>query len=236
MSDPHFGGATSRPAVAPFVRAVVADPALEFAVVTGDLTAGGFDGKVTCGCLAPFLGANNAVVGGSRDDQLGAFLDAVVEPVQRAGKAVYLVAGNHDQYNGAGRHPVDDFIRRAHGDTHYSVVRGGVMLLFCGVYPDEAVRAWLATMLRDNHMPVVFFFHYNLQGAFSDWWPDSEKEAFREAIQDKRVLGIFVGHRHETYAETWCGYSVYGTAGDNAYAVCEVSADRLRLTVTFTNV
>lgn len=231
FSDPHFGNA-DRLALSPvkeFVSAVTGDPTVEFAVVTGDLTDCGYDGSSAC--WFPSL----CMTAGSREDQLGAFLSAVAYPIQLAGKHVYLIPGNHDQYNGSSIHPVNEFIRRAHGNTHYKVVRGGVLMLFCDVYPDAGVCAWMENTLIGNVLPILVFFHYNLQGVYSDWWSDVEKEAFRNVVSGQRVLGIFVGHLHNSYVEKWHDYSVYGTAGDT-FAVCDVdiSPKGVALTVTFT--
>ena len=234
VSDPHFGN-PARLVTCPIQAFVTAVATSDFGVVTGDLTDAGYDGTVTCGCLFPLLGANNAVSGGSLENQLAEFVAAVIEPIQRVGKTVYLVPGNHDQYNGASRHPVNDYIARAHGCTHYAVRRGGILLLFCDVYPSAAVLAWMKGELRScGTEPVLLFFHYNFTGPFGDWWTDAEKEAFRLAITGVRVLGIFVGHRHESYAETWNGYAVYSTAG-STFAVCEATTEAGgRLSVTFT--
>ena len=210
---------------------------VEWVAVTGDLTDGGRDGIVTCTCLAPFIGGNNWFVGGGQDNQLGKLINDFVTPLVNAGKPTYLIQGNHDTYNGAHRYPVADYVRRRHGELYYIVERGGVIFAFLDVYPTGNIRSWLWGELNrrratEKRTPIVFFTHYNLCDAYSDWWPNDDKEAFYSLFKDANVLGIFVGHNHTSYTYTWKTWPVFSTAGFQ-YAVADIDPLSGRLTVTF---
>lgn len=233
ISDLHFPSRAARAAA--FVKAVRSDPTIEFVVTTGDLTDNGYDGHTTCSCLAPLLGTNNVIVGGSAENQLQEYIKNFDAPLRASGKTVYAVPGNHDQYNGARRYPVNDFLRERHGATHYLVVRGGVALAFCDVYPNASVLEWLTSALNADDArdkPILIFFHYNLMGSFSDWWSQNEKDAFCNAIRGRRVLGIFEGHLHQTYSYRWNGYDVTCTAGDNGWAIVDVNSDVVNVAIS----
>ena len=140
IADVHFPSRAARADT--FVKAIIADPSIEFVVSAGDLTDNGFDGEVTCSCfgrLCPMLKGPNIIVGGGAENQLADYISLFDAPLRAAGKHVFAVSGNTDKYNGGGRYPVDDFIRARHGNTHYIVIRGGVALVFCDVYPDATV-------------------------------------------------------------------------------------------------
>jgi len=225
ISDVHYGNPAvqqGKPIAAFIARAADAD--VSFAVATGDLTDNGYDGTVSCGCCFPLLGTNSGVTGGGAQNQVKQFSDAFMRPIDNV-TTLYLIQGNHDRYNGAGRYPIEDIVKKRHGNTYYSVVKNGILYLFCDVYPTADICAWIKTKMVASQ-PVIFFFHYNLQDEFSDWWTDSEKNAFAQVIAPYKVLGIFVGHYHRSYTYVWKGINVYSTAGDH-YAECVVGGETL---------
>ena len=235
ISDTHFENAeilSSKP-IAAFVRAVQSNVTIDFAVCTGDLTDNGFDGQTSCSCLGSLIGTNNILVGGSKTNELKAFIDTVVKPIDATGKHLYLIQGNHDRYNGGSRYPVADFIRKRHGALFYSVVREGVRLLFCDVYPTAAICTWISTFATT--MPTIFFFHYNLTGDFSEWWTDAEKQHFFNTIKEFTVLGIFVGHQHTSGTDVWNTIPVYLTAGDKFGIATVTNSGVAKLNVTFSS-
>ena len=71
---------------------------------------------------------------------------------------------------------------------------------------------YLALMV-DYDSPIVLSWHYNLTGTYSNWWTDSEKDAFYEVIKGYNVLGIFLGHWHYSYTSEWHNIPVYGIGG-----------------------
>ena len=227
VADVHFPSRAERADT--FVKAISSDPTIEFVVVAGDLTDNGYDGKRDCSCLASMCGT--PVV----EDQLAEYIARFDAPLHAAGKHVYAVPGNTDNVVRRWRHPVTDFIRSRHGDTHYIVLREGIALVFCDVYPDAKVLAWFARELAHKptlrNMPFAFFFHYNIHDASFgsgqvDDWTSLEKLAFRDAIKSLRVLGIFVGHLHATYAYKWNQHDVYCTGGNDRWAVVELVSNQ----------
>lgn len=184
-------------------------------VVAGDLTSHGYDGKVTCHCLFSCCTPNSGITGGSKTNELGIFKDQFVKPITEHGgvtsthqsdviapnTTLLLVHGNHDKYNGAGRYPVLDYISNRYGDTHYTRQINNVYFFMCGLYPNKSTCQWIASTFNElgltNDTPVIFVFHYNLYGACSDWWNDSEKDYFFETVKSFHVLAIFVGHSHQ---------------------------------------
>lgn len=231
ISDLHFPSRKLRATA--FVNAISTRQSVQFVVATGDLTDKGTDGGgvTACSCLSPLF--KNGP--GSKEDQLGEYVECFEAPLRALGKKVYAVPGNSDveRVGCLAMSPVRDFLCGRYGNTHYVIERGGVKLVFCDVYPNAEVLAWMSLELRFNVNPVIFFFHFNLVGENSDWWTQKEKDAFRDAIAGMRVLGIFVGHQHSSYAHTWYGYDVYCTGGENSWATVVVNEDRSKLMVTF---
>lgn len=91
----------------------------------------------------------------------------------------------------------------------------GCVFFACGIYPnsktvfldpliaDYVKGDMLTGPARKDKTPVFFFFHYNIQGAFSDWWDDDEKDYFYEVIKDLNVKAIFCGHNHFSEYYEW---------------------------------
>jgi len=238
ISDLHFGADAScvPPARTHALPALLAKVAREgrnsgaFLAACGDLTDNGYDGKVTGAWLMPWLGRNTALTGGSEEDQLGQLRSGFVDIVDASGLPLYMIDGNHDRYNGAGRHPVVDFLRARHG-TRYVVASPDerVVCFFLGCYPDAGTRRWLRGEVRQRRLaesrrPCVLFMHYNLSGPYSDWFPESEKQLFAESIADVHVACICVGHHHVSQESRWEGHRVIAAAG-LSYAAVDVSDD-----------
>jgi hypothetical protein len=62
---------------------------------------------------------------------------------------------------------------------------------------------------------VFLIFHYNLEGSFSDFWSEDDKQAFLKLANEykSQILGIMVGHKHQTYQNVWNGFKVFSAAG-----------------------
>ncbi len=177
-------------------------------ICAGDLTNNGFDGKALL-CWR---------YGGTEDQvtPLKEFVDALGAPT-------YLCEGNHDQYvpwpylhKG-----VRDLVVRRHGGRTYawSLQKSGINYRFIclGVYPDKNARKFLLRELCAHSDNIVIYFHYNLEGQYSDWWSDDEKKRFLAILEPyrARIRLIIVGHRHENYNAIWNGYNVVSGAGSN---------------------
>lgn len=141
-----------------------------------------------------------------------------------------LVPGNHDISNAIGYTkpmnpsrdaasaagiydrtvPADAAVDAAHFDygidkTHYSVVMDGIRLVFMGMWPDAAMRAWLdGELARDNSLPALIFTHDP---------PEADAKHF---TNPRRGHGINAADRFENLlADTCCVMSIDSLPLDN---------------------
>jgi predicted phosphodiesterase len=196
---------------------------VEFEIICGDLTNHGTDGTTTCF----FWGRDKS----KNQDEVGMFVNDYLKPVLTR-MPVYLCAGNHDQYVPFPylNKPVFNLIKAMHNDIMYSFDHKGVHFVCCHIYPDSKVLKWLAADLKRYvsvfDTPVIIYFHFNLQGPYSNWWSDIEKENFYQTIKSYNVRGILCGHIHETRMYTWKGIPVI-TAGGAGFVKCTYDNEEL---------
>ena len=140
---------------------------------------------------------------------------------------------------------------------YYSFDIGGVHFACPGVYPSEGnpadkrwgvyvnigSRKWLERDLDKlpPNTPTILFYHYPIFGYHANKWKKSEKEAFIEALKEKNIVSLIVGHSHWEDSNTmpngaWeinvSGQSfLYGSYSSekNALTCYRVSADGSRL-------
>jgi predicted phosphodiesterase len=216
-SDLHYGNG-ERPTVA-VVKTIINNirpDCLNLVIAVGDLTANGYDGVVTCGCLFSCLGPNTSITGGNKSNQLQLFKDNFMKPILNVDTdnvRVCLVHGNHDRYNGASRFPVLDYIKKRHGNTYYMYHINGIYFIFCGMYPDHGICQWIKSLKLAHDEPIICTFHYNLAGEMSDSWSEQAKEEFYATIKPYNVLAIYVGHLHYSYINQYKGITVLSGAG-----------------------
>ena len=79
------------------------------------------------------------------------------------------------------------------------------------MYPDAPTLAFLVRDLArvGKQRPVILFFHYSLEGPYSDFWEPEEKAAFGKALEGYNVLAIFHGHEHRMGHYSWRGHPVF---------------------------
>lgn len=121
---------------------------------------------------------------------------------------VFEAIGNHDLNSES---PIKQRVRRRHGSIDYAWNWDDLRLMCLDMYPDAATREWLAReldRLGPDH-PVIPFFHYSLEGRYSDFWEPEDKSAFAEAIDGHNVLAIFHGHEHRVGHYLWRGHPVF---------------------------
>lgn len=155
-------------------------------------------------------------------DELPRFKRMFMNPVEKKIGNVLLCIGNHDSLTQwwTGCNPVYEYVKRRHGGLVYEKeVAGGILVFSLSEYPDARAVSWLKDRLNRQYAkdrPFVVFFHYNLEGPYSDWWKDSEKEAFYKAIEPHkdRLAFIAVGHVHWTKLSEWRGIRVVNGAGE----------------------
>jgi hypothetical protein len=121
---------------------------------------------------------------------------------------VFEALGNHDL---TGASHIAEYITARHGSTHYSWDWDDVHLVCLGMHPDAENLAWLEQDLARlrRSQPLVVFFHYSLDGPYSDFWEDAEKDAFAREIASTNVIAIFHGHYHRAGHYVWRGHDVF---------------------------
>lgn len=147
---------------------------------------------------------------------------------------VFEAVGNHDI---AGDSPVTVGALRRHGSLVYSWDWEDLHLVCLGLYPDAGSLEWLARDLGavGRRRPVVVFFHYSIEGPYSESWTGEEKESFARALEGYNVLAIFHGHYHRAGRYQWRGHDVFlpGSPrhGSHAFLAVRVSAGELAVGV-----
>lgn len=135
--------------------------------------------------------------------------------------------GNHDFM---GDSPVVRHIARRHGGLSYSFDWDDLHVACLGMYPSADRIRWLERDLARVPVarPVVVFFHYGIDGPWSQSWesPQEREDLFR-VLSGRRVAAIFHGHAHHAGAYRWRGYGVF-RPGSPKHSSREVMAVRIR--------
>jgi hypothetical protein len=107
--------------------------------------------------------------------------------------------------------PIKDKMRERHGGVDYAWDWDDLRFLCLDMYPDARTREWLRGELEraGRRRPLILFFHYSLEGPYSGFWKDEEKDAFAQALQGHNVLAIFHGHEHRVGHYLWHGHPVF---------------------------
>jgi cytolysin (calcineurin-like family phosphatase) len=135
--------------------------------------------------------------------------------------------GNHDFM---GDSPVVRHIVRRHGAIAYSFDWDDLHVACLGMYPSADRLRWLAEDLRTvtPGRPVVLFFHYGIDGPWSQSWESAEeREELARVLAGHRVAAIFHGHAHHAGSYRWREYDVF-RPGSPKHSSHEVIAVRIR--------
>ena len=191
---------------------------IDAVICPGDLTDNGWNGKSLC-CWKY----------GGEYDQLISLKEQYISPISKYTN-VYLCMGNHDTYTPWPYiHPVGNYIERRYDSLRYVFKLGDLHFVCLNIYPDRKGISFLNDILVKGR-PYVLFFHYNLEGQWSDWWTEKEKEQFYETIKDYNIVAILVGHAHRSSNMEWRGINVISGAS-TAVPVC--TYERGKLSVEF---
>ena len=140
---------------------------------------------------------------------------------------IFSCMGNHDDnvpwYYLASK-PVSNFIKKIHKKLYYDFVSDNIHMICCSIYPNYKILQWLSLVLKKNECNKVLFFHFNLLGEDSDWWTETEKNAFYEVIKNYSIICLCVGHDHISAVSTWKDIRVVSAAGSEI-ALCEIDDD-----------
>jgi len=143
---------------------------------------------------------------------------------------LFEAIGNHDII---GDSPVPKQVRRRHGALVYSWDWDDLHLVCLDLHPDTKNLAWLEKDLAKvrRERPLVVFFHYSIEGPYSDMWEEEQKDALAKALEGRNVLGIFHGHYHRAGWYVWHGHDVFLPGSprhsSHAFLVVRVGADSL---------
>ena len=121
---------------------------------------------------------------------------------------VFEAIGNHDVNSES---PIKGRARERHGGTNYAWSWDDLTFLCLDMYPDVTTRAWMTRQLEKlgKDRPVILFFHYSLEGPYSDFWEQLDKDDFARAIEGYNVAAIFHGHEHRVGHYMWRGHPVF---------------------------
>jgi hypothetical protein len=100
--------------------------------------------------------------------------------------------------------------------------------------------AWLKADLAklSPDAPLILFQHYGFDGwSLNDtkdgWWTNAQAQAFADALEGHKVLGIFVGHNHGGSIYAWTSpkgkaYQIFqgGTGGEGADRDCDIHPEK----------
>jgi cytolysin (calcineurin-like family phosphatase) len=147
---------------------------------------------------------------------------------------VFEAIGNHDFI---GDSPVRGHVERRHGSLVYSWDWEDVHFVCLDMHPDAKNLEWLARDLNKvgRLRPLVVFFHYAIEGPYSDFWEEEQKAAFARAIERRNILAIFHGHYHHAGHYAWRGHDVFlsGSPRHSSHELLVVRLGRERLDVAF---
>lgn len=194
-------------------------------VLPGDFTNHGFDAKRFC-CFFK----------NGQYDEFGTFINEFYTPLKNKVNNVLCSIGNHSSYVAFPytHKPEYNFINREFGKLYYSREIDGIKYYCCSLYPNAEIRNWLKFELEQHDIPSIIFFHYNLAGDYSDWWPQQDKDAFLQIIlpHKDKILCIFNGHYHVTSYDKWNDFNVCIAAATQP-ALCSYDTDTKEFKVVF---
>lgn len=121
---------------------------------------------------------------------------------------VFVAIGNHDV---SAISPIKDKVTERYGGVDYGWDWDDLRVLCLDMYPDARTRGWLVGELQraGRRRPLILFFHYSLDGPYSDFWEDEEKDAFARTLEGYNVLALFHGHEHRVGHYLWRGHPVF---------------------------
>lgn len=195
-------------------------------ICIGDLTDHGYDGKyLNFGCFKWYYGG--------KTNQLGKFISDYVEPIEKTNIPLYCCIGNHDTYVPRPylHHGVNEYIENKYGSLYYSFDLGSLetndqLHFVClSVYPDDDGISFLKKDLKNYPQKKrIIYFHYNLEGPFSNFWSKKDKQRFFKVIEPFRstIVALLVGHYHihDDDRDGWENFRIV-MAADQQLAVCD---------------
>jgi len=121
---------------------------------------------------------------------------------------VFEAIGNHDVTSES---PIKQRVNRRHGAIDYAWDWDDLRMICLDMYPDPTTLAWLEQELDrlGPDRPIIPFFHYAIEGPYSESWTQDEKAAFGGSLAGHNILAIFHGHYHRYGQYVWRGMPVF---------------------------
>jgi cytolysin (calcineurin-like family phosphatase) len=145
---------------------------------------------------------------------------------------VFEAIGNHDLNSES---PIKPRVEQRHGAIDYSWDWDDLHIVCLDMYPDAGTLQWLARDLAplDPGRPLVLYFHYSIEGNYSNSWTPAEKAAFARAIEGRNVLAIFHGHEHRVGHYVWHDLPVFrpGAPRHSSHTFLAVRVGQREMTV-----
>jgi len=146
---------------------------------------------------------------------------------------VFPCTGNHDRRGG--RTTVAKKIKYYFKTLPYSWKWKFVHLICLDEHPDIEKIRWLRKHLKKipSEEKIVIFFHYSIQGPYSNWWSKKKKKLFFQTIENKNVIAIFHGHYHAEDYYKWEGFDVFNVGSPKysykSFAVVQITRKKLQV-------
>lgn len=177
-------------------------------------------------------------------NELQVFIDDCMKPLEKVcGEGnVLACVGNHDshrEYWFSDMNVVYDYVDKRFGKgAHQTYKReyDNICIYSLGIYPNSKQTSWFEKELENSDKPFVVFWHYNLEGSYSDFWPDKDKENIYKVLDKHRDRCLFIceGHVHSTYISEWRGFRVANGAGNGAIQITLDQNDNGKMNVDST--
>jgi predicted phosphodiesterase len=208
ISDPQSGDSTQEKNKRGIVnKFLIEDP--KFVLFPGDLTSHGWNACLFNYIIKKIFFPKETY---KYVKELGKFIDTYITPLENNDIRTFSVMGNHDTYTGPIL-PVKCWIKKKHGYTYYKKSYNNNLDIFgLDIYPTKNICDWLTTVIDDNKYSMLFF-HYPVQGPYSNWWPEEDKEYFYNTIRNRKILMIACGHYHKTEKYMWRGFQIVNAGG-----------------------
>lgn len=204
-------------------------------------------------CADPLASDDFVIFAGDATDkgrayEINEFQTEFVDVVEGMGRRVNCVPGNHDYFTkwyeqiipckkGS---PAMKYFENRGELKPYFFDHKNVRFISLGMYPTSSARLFLRNRMEGYFGPVVLFWHYNLEGAWSE---GDEEHPFTKTDKDElwlllssfgtQIKGILCGHHHVSAKSFWKHWPVYQAAGDHHIARLIYHPDRKDLFVDY---
>lgn len=180
----------------------------EVLIIPGDLTDHGVASVnnpiLNIFCMCSQIRKSNGEDITKYKNELKELHNEYIKPLGNVCKDTLMCIGNHDSQTQwwTGHNPVFSYVKDKHGDLVYVKKINGIMVYCLSKYPTFNNVEWMEKHLKKHTMPFIVFFHYNLEGPFSDWWSEREKLYLIHVIEENKQRFAFIANGHWHISQT----------------------------------